>query len=71
MSEPTGLTTKDLSKASPAFKTSLFGIAGATVTGAVAKMTEVCPDLIAQLPTFLIAGALAGWAYWLRGPRSK
>lgn len=49
-------------------KAALFGLASAIVTGVVAKVTEVCPDLIAQWPALLTAAAMAGIGVYLKSP---
>lgn len=50
-------------------KTSIVAVAGAVLTGIVAQVSQVCPDLVSQLPSLIAAGVVAGVALWLKSPK--
>lgn len=51
-------------------KTTLVMAAGAGVTAMMLEVTRTCPDLTAQLPAILGAGAVAAWALWMPSPKA-
>jgi len=50
-------------------KATLTGLLTAVGAAVVTKVTAICPDLIAQLPTLVMAGVVAGAGLWLKSPK--
>jgi hypothetical protein len=52
-------------------KAGAFGLASAVAAAIVAKVSAVCPDLLAQWPALLTAGLMAGVGVYLKSPMSQ